>query len=100
MNAALHLLLSVLAAANPQGTDADGPGARFESGKSLPVLEQCLTERLSGVGEVTAIKIEGTKSLVLQAKGERPMVIDLAPPAVVVTTKFVFGTRKLVESCL
>lgn len=100
MKAALQLLVAILSASEPQGTDADGPGARFESGKSLPVLEKCLTERLSEVGEVTAIKIEGTKSLVLQAKGERPMVIDLAPPAVVVMTKFVFGTRKLVESCL
>lgn len=99
MIAALQLLLAILGA-EPQGSDGDGPGARFQTDKSLPVLEKCLTERLSGVGEVTAIKIEGTKSLVLQAEGEKPMVVDLAPPAVIVTTKFVFGTRKLVESCL
>ena len=100
MNAVLQLMLAIFIAAEPQGAEADEPGAHFETDKSIPVLEKCLTERLSGVGEVTAIKIEGTKSLVLQAEGEKPMVIDLAPPAVLVTTKFIFGTRKLVESCL
>ena len=95
-----HGFFILLALAGAQDADAEATGTRFQTDKSLPVLEKCLTERLSGVGEVTAISIEGTKSLVLKADGEKPMVIDLVPPAVVVTTKFVFGTRKLVEACL
>ena len=90
----------ILASADPQSVEDDGLVALFQTNKSLPVLEKCLTEHLSGVGEVTAISIEGTKALVLKAEGEKPMVIDLVPPEVRVTTKFVFGTRKLIEACL
>ena len=75
-------------------------GASYKSAKSLPDLQTCLTDTLTGVGDVTALKMEGLVTLMIREGERKPMLIDLAPPKVTVTTDFLRGTRKLVESCL
>ena len=75
-------------------------GASFESKKSLPELEACLTEKLAKYGEVTAVPIENTKTLMFRITNEAPMVIDLSPPAVTITTKYPGWAKPLVQSCL
>ena len=76
------------------------PSAIYETAKAIPALEQCLTDSLSKLGDVTSIQTEGTTTLMLKTGTESPMLIDLAPPKVIVTTKFAYGTRSLVKACL
>ena len=74
--------------------------ASYQTAKSLPDLQTCLTDKLTGVGDVTALKMEGLVTLMIRDGERKPMLIDLAPPKVTVTTDFLRGTRKLVEACL
>ncbi len=76
------------------------PDATFHTGKNLPALERCLTERLSQRGDVTAINSEGYVTLMYREGKETPMLIDLAPPNVTITTKIAFGTGSIIKSCL
>jgi len=76
------------------------PAAIYKTAKAIPALEQCLTDSLSKLGDVTSIQTEGTTTLMLKTGTEAPMLIDLAPPKVIVTTKFAYGTRNLVKACL
>jgi hypothetical protein len=99
----LALLLTPPAAnptANPPADPPQGLGASYQTAKTLTALEQCLTDSLSKLGDVTSIQTEGTTTLMLKTTTETPMLIDLAPPKVTVTTKFSYGTRSLVKACL
>jgi len=88
-------------AANSPAAPQQAPAASFQTTKTLAVLQRCLTDKLSQFGEVVAVKMEGNSTaLVLRQNQDEPMVIDLAPPSVTVTTNFARGTRKLVEACL
>ena len=80
--------------------DSPQPSAIYKTAKTIPALEQCLTDSLSKLGDVTSIQTEGTTTLMLKTGTESPMLIDLAPPKVIVTTKFAYGTRSLVKACL
>ena len=75
-------------------------GASYQSARSPDELQECLTRKLSERGTVTATNIEGVITLLYQQEKDRPMVIEVAPSTVKVTTRFAFGTRKLVEACL
>ena len=72
----------------------------FRSRKSLPQLEKCLTDRLSQLGQVTSVPIEDAKTLMLSTSDEPPMMIDIAPPVVKVTTKFAIGSKPIIKDCL
>ena len=78
-----------------------GPGASYQSAKSLPQLQKCLTDKLARIGDVTDVHIDGVTTLMVrESSADQAMVIDIAPPSVTVTTKFLYGTRKIVEGCL
>jgi len=98
----LFLSLLVSAAEAQTATVAPLPAEStiFHSKKSLPVLEKCLTERLSQIGEVTSVPIENAKTLMFSTTDEPPMMIDIAPPDVKVTTKFAIGTEPIIKGCL
>jgi hypothetical protein len=93
-------LLMAFFAANPPDASHQGPGASYQSKKSLYELQKCLTDKLSQRGDVTAVKMADGTTLMLREGEDAPMLIDLAPPAVVVTTRFAYGTRTIVEGCL
>lgn len=72
----------------------------FKTQKTLQQIQQCLTDQLSKQGDVTAIQAEGYVTLVYQDSTHKPMMIDLAPPEILVTTDVAFGTRRIIKSCL
>src|SRR6478672_13461209 len=73
----------------------------FQSAKTLEALDQCLTQKLSEVGEVVAVHTDQDKTtLVLRNVPGGPMTIDLAPPTVKVTSYFLPETRALVKACI
>ena len=72
----------------------------FRTRKGIAQLEKCLTDRLSKVGEVTSVPIEGMKTLMYSTTDEPPMMINIDPPSVIVTTKFAIGTQPIVKGCL
>jgi hypothetical protein len=100
MRVILLWLVLTACAANSPNVSAQAPVTTYRTAKTLAVLEECLTESLSEYGVVTAVSVEGTKTLMFRAGNAPPMVIDLEPPSVKVTTRFAEGTRGLVKACL
>ena len=90
---------SIAAPEQPQAAP-EQPEATFHTGKDLAALERCLTERLSKRGDVTSVNSEGYVTLMYREGKETPMLIDLAPPNVKITTKIAFGTGSIIKSCL
>lgn len=95
----LSPLLVVCAIAPSVAANAVKPTV-YRTTKALAPLEKCLTENLTTRGDVTAINEEGMTTLLLRSEGQPPMLIDLAPPTVTVTTRLSYGTRGLIERCL
>ncbi|MBV8907443.1 MAG: hypothetical protein JOZ20_00425 [Sphingomonas sp.] len=93
-------LIMVAADAPAVAAQPHSIGGTFHSKKSMAQLEKCLTDRLSQLGQVTSVPIENAKTLMLSTSDEPPMMIDIAPPDVKVTTKFAIGTEPLVKGCL
>lgn len=96
------LSLFLIAASEPAVTPAQpaDKAVIFHTKKSLADLEKCLTDKLSPLGEVTSVPIEDAKTLMFSTTDEPPMLIDIAPPLVKVTTKFAIGTQPIVKACL
>jgi hypothetical protein len=96
----LPMALFAVAASPPPAPEQPRVGATFETNKGLGELEKCLTDKLSQRGDVTAMQSDTSTTLMLRWGGEAPMLIELTPPKVTVTTRFASGTRWLVEQCL
>jgi hypothetical protein len=97
------ILLSLLLTAGapvPVSGSRDGPGVTYQTAKSLPELEACMTKSLSKLADVTAVATEGTTTLLFGDRTQPSMLIDLAPPKVTIQTRYAYGTRSLVEACL
>lgn len=100
MGPILVALLLTAPAMTPPETSERRPGASYVTKKSLADIQKCLTDKLSELGDVDAVKMEDSTTLVLRWGADAPMLIDLAPPKVTVTTRFAKGTRPIVEQCL
>ena len=97
----MHLITLALLLASWSADPQQGPGATYKSTKSISALQNCLTKKLTRIGDVTDVTVDGVTTLMIrEAPNEAAMVIDLAPASVTVTTNFLYGTRKLVEACL
>jgi hypothetical protein len=96
----LPMALLAVAASPPAATEQPQVGATFQTNKNLGDLEKCLTSKLSERGDVTAMQSDTSTILMLRWGGEAPMLVELTPPTVKVTTRFASGTRWLVEQCL
>jgi len=99
------IVVTLLLAAAAEPPAASPPEAApavvtFRTRKNLPQLEKCLTDRLSQLGQVTSVPIEDAKTLMLSTSDEPPMMIDIAPRTVKVTTKFAIGTKPIIKGCL
>ena len=77
-----------------------GEAFTYQTHKSLPALEKCLTASLSKLDDVTSVNSEGVTTLMFGNRDKPKMLIDLAPPRVSVTTLYAHGTRDLVEGCI
>lgn len=99
--AVISIMLAISGADPAAAAPQPAPGASFTSVKTLAALQQCLTDKLSAVGEVVALKMEdNSTTLLVRDNPDGPMTIDLAPPKVIVTSRFITGSQKLVKDCL
>ena len=97
---ALISLLLAVDPTNPPPTP-EQPGVSFPTAKAIEAIQACLTDKLSDVGEVAAMEPErGSIILLVRGNPEGPMVIELAPASVKVTTKFITGTRDIIKGCI
>jgi hypothetical protein len=64
------------------------------------VLEKCLVQELSDLGEPTLMQEKGSTTLMIRNGEGRPLLIEIAPPSVTITTKADLDTRSRVGHCL
>ena len=95
----LTLLLSACATPAPQAS-TPVQAASYRTAKGAAEVERCLADALSTRGEVTAINTGGVTTVMLRDGSEPPMLIDIAVPAVTITTRIAYGTRALIEHCM
>lgn len=97
---ALMLMLSVGAALSAPAPATPQDNSTYETKKTLAQLERCLTKSLSKRGDVTTFNSEGMITVMLKMDDQQPLLIDLAPPKVTVTTRAPHGTRELIRACV
>ncbi len=96
-------LISLLLAVDPTNPPAppQQSGVSFPTAKAVDAVQACLTDKLAEVGEVAAMEPDrGSIILLIRGNPEGPMVIELAPASVKVTTKFITGTREIIKGCI
>jgi len=97
----VSILLIVSSGTSPDVAAPEGAMSIFQTTKGLADLQKCLTKAFSDIGEVVAVNLEkNSTTLLVRDNPDGPMVIDIAPPSVTVTTRFITGTRKLVQGCI
>jgi len=98
---ALISLLLAVGTQTPPVAPQPNPGSSFATAKAVDAVQACLTDKLSEVGEVAAMEPDrGSIILLVRGNPEGPMVLELAPAKVTVTTKFITGTREIIKGCL
>ena len=101
--AVISIMLALSASDPPPAAQSqqDSAGSIFTSAKTLATLQGCLTDRLAEIGEVVALKTEdNVTTLLVRDNPDGPMTIDLTPPKVIVTSRFITGSQKLIKDCL
>jgi len=98
-----QLFVSMLlgAAGSTSPTASQVHGLSFRTHKSVATIQKCLTVKLSQIGEIVALNSDvKSTTLVLRDSSDDPMIIEIAPPSVIVTTRIIHGTRKIVQDCV
>jgi hypothetical protein len=86
---------------NPPAAAQQPPGVVFPTSKTIDAVQACLTDKLSEVGEVAAVQPDrGSTILLVRGNPEGPMVVELTPQTVTVTTKLITGARAIIKGCL
>lgn len=97
----LIALLLAVDPTNPPAATQQPSGVTFPTAKTVDAVQACLTDKLSEVGEVAAIQPErGSTILLIRGNPEGPMVIELTPQMVTVTTKLITGARAIIKGCV
>jgi len=98
------VLISLLLAVDPTNPPAaaqQSTGTVFPTSKSVDVVQACLTDKLSEVGEVAAVQPDrGSTILLVRGNPEGTMVVELEPQTVTVTTKLITGARAIIKGCV
>jgi hypothetical protein len=100
MSAVLPLLLLAAMGAKAPSDAPDPAKPTYKTAKSIRELERCLVDELSDLGEVTFIPLEGNMTLMIRNGEAKPLLIDIAPPTVTVTTSIRYDTRVRIERCI
>ena len=94
------VMLSLGAALSAPAPPPQQENPTYQTKKNLTELERCLTKSLSKRGDVTTFNSEGIVTVMLKMDDQQPLLIDLAPPKVIVTTRAPHGTRELIKGCV
>jgi hypothetical protein len=95
----LWLLLSPAEATAPKAAETKA-AVSFKTGKSRAKLEACLYDELSDLGEATFMQSEGETILMVRNGQGPPLLVEIAPPRVQITTKASLDVKTRVKRCV
>jgi hypothetical protein len=92
------LLLSSLVA---PGVDNELSYQRaYKTEKKVPEIQKCLIGQLADMGEQTIMQMGDGVILMIREGQDRPLLIEIAPPAVTITTPSSLDVRNRVQRCV
>jgi hypothetical protein len=100
----MSVLLLWLLLSPPETTPAEPTANRFEvkykTAKSRAKIEACLYNELSDLGEATFMQSEGETILMVRNGEGQPLLVEIAPPLVQITTKASVDVKQRVKRCV
>jgi hypothetical protein len=100
---ALLLSLMLVQAAEPANatTTPKRPSTQsYKTAKSVAAIEQCLVQELSDLGDPTFMRTVDNTTLMIRNGEAKPLLIDIAPPTVTITTNATYETQVRVKRCV
>jgi hypothetical protein len=94
------LLLSSTALASPPKAAGPADPQSYTSKKSMATIEQCLLQELSDLGDPTFMRTVDGTTLMIRNGESKPLLIEIAPPKVTITTHASYETRVRVKRCV
>src|SRR3954463_14644539 len=97
---ALLLWLLMSAPGAEAAASQQAAGGTYQTARTMPVLEKCLYDELSDLGEATFMRSPG-ESILMVRDGQGPaLIVDVTPPMVQITTKASLDVQARVRRCL
>ena len=100
MSALLIWLLLTPQEANSVTSAEKKVEVRFKTSRKLPPLEKCLYAELSDLGEATFMRSPGETILMVRNGEGPPLLVDIVPPAVTITTRSSSDVQSRVRRCV
>lgn len=72
----------------------------FKTSKTSQALEKCLIGELSDLGDPTLIQEQGSTVLMIRNGQDKPLLIQIEPPKVTITTRAPPETQIRVKRCV
>lgn len=94
------LWLLLAAPASSSARAQPNPATTFKTTRSLSALEKCLYEELSDLGDATFMRSPGETILMIRNGQARPMIVDITPPTLAITTRTSAEIRERVKRCV
>jgi|tagenome__1003787_1003787.scaffolds.fasta_scaffold19345141_2 hypothetical protein len=100
------LLLLFLTGAQPAEPPASAPDDQpkaafsFKTAKSMAVLEKCLAQELADLGDQTLMQEKEASTLMIRNGEGAPLLIEIKPKLVTITTRADLETRTRVQHCV
>ena len=96
----LSLLLGLWAPATAPDTTELSYQRAYTTTRTVPVIQKCLIGELSSMGEQTIMQMgDGAILMIRDGQGE-PLLIEIAPPKVTITTHSTADVRTRVQRCV
>ena len=99
MSVLLLWLLIAAPAADPAAPQA-AAGGTYKTARAMPVLEKCLYDELADLGEATFMRSPGDSILMVRNGQASPVIVDISPPTVQITTKARADVQARVSRCV
>lgn len=75
-------------------------GGTYKTARTMPVLEKCLYDELSDLGEATFMRSPGETILMIRNGQGQPLLVDINPPKVEITTRASLDVQRRVRRCV
>lgn len=94
------LLLSVALAATEPTEPQPANEQSYKTSKSVPVIQKCLIGQLAGMGEQTIMESADGAILMIREGKDDPLIVEIAPKLVKITTPTTLDVRAKVQHCV
>ena len=71
----------------------------FKTAKAMPDLEKCISTELLDLGDATFMRSPGDTILMIREGQGQPLIVEIAPPKISITTRASADVVRRVQRC-